>query len=176
MTSFEIFGHPCNLFLLDTSARLLATFVCLSSSNNIALHVLHDWNEDACSFIDTGIEWVRSFPSSLVFRDDADRCLSRIARHGRVTFMMSRSSFTRNRMAVRRNTSILCPFFASTCSSARRAGGRRQRSPRVSRRPQAARWASYPGLTRHRSGTQIPSTTFGNGGHRCPVCHRSAAR
>ena len=60
VTSFQIFGHPCNLFLLDTSARLLATFVCLASSNNIALHVLHDWNEDACSFIDTGIEWVSS--------------------------------------------------------------------------------------------------------------------
>ena len=58
VTSFQIHGHPCNLFLLDTSAHLLATFVCLSSSNNIALHVLHDWNEDAYSFIDTGIEWV----------------------------------------------------------------------------------------------------------------------
>ncbi|KAJ3525409.1 hypothetical protein NM688_g8404 [Phlebia brevispora] len=57
VADFQMTGRPFNLFLLDPSVYLLGGFVWLSSSNNIALYVLHDWEKGIYSYIDTGIKW-----------------------------------------------------------------------------------------------------------------------
>ena len=57
--AFTMYGDPCNLFLLDISSRMVASFVSLPSTRTVVLYLLPDWDEDVCSFIDTGIKWVR---------------------------------------------------------------------------------------------------------------------
>lgn len=62
---FKTTGVVMNVFLLDPSARLLAAFVWVSSSNTIGLYALLDWDKPEYVFIDTGIECVRlTSPSS----------------------------------------------------------------------------------------------------------------
>ncbi|KAF7428966.1 hypothetical protein PC9H_008203 [Pleurotus ostreatus] len=53
---FKTTGVVMNVFLLDPSARLLAAFVWVSSSNTIGLYALLDWDKPEYVFIDTGIE------------------------------------------------------------------------------------------------------------------------
>jgi hypothetical protein len=63
VTEFRTKGVVMNIFLLDPSERLLSAFVWCSNSNTIGLYALLDWSKPEYVFIDTGIEYVRSFTS-----------------------------------------------------------------------------------------------------------------
>ncbi|KAK0221161.1 hypothetical protein EDD85DRAFT_779563 [Armillaria nabsnona] len=56
VTRFKTKGVVMNVFLLDPVARLLSSYIWISTSNTIALYLLPDWNKDEYVFIDTGIE------------------------------------------------------------------------------------------------------------------------
>ncbi|KAK0446952.1 uncharacterized protein EV420DRAFT_882849 [Desarmillaria tabescens] len=56
VTRFKTKGVVMNVFLLDPVARLLSSYIWISTSNTIALYLLPDWSKDEYVFIDTGIE------------------------------------------------------------------------------------------------------------------------
>ncbi|KAG7439659.1 uncharacterized protein BT62DRAFT_957815 [Guyanagaster necrorhizus] len=56
VTHFKTRGVVMNVFLLDPVARLLSSYIWISTSNTIALYLLPDWSKDEYVFIDTGIE------------------------------------------------------------------------------------------------------------------------
>ncbi len=61
VTRFKTKGVVMNVFLLDPVARLLSSYIWISTSNTIALYLLPDWSKDEYVFIDTGIECVSTF-------------------------------------------------------------------------------------------------------------------
>ncbi|KAK0468882.1 hypothetical protein IW261DRAFT_1553794 [Armillaria novae-zelandiae] len=56
VTCFKTKGVVMNVFLLDPVARLLSSYIWISTSNTIALYLLPDWSKDEYVFIDTGIQ------------------------------------------------------------------------------------------------------------------------
>jgi hypothetical protein len=64
LSLFTIPDPVMNVFLLDTTQRLLAAFVYLHETHSLGLYCLLDWNEEEYVFIDTNIRCVRPFHDS----------------------------------------------------------------------------------------------------------------
>lgn len=65
-TPFHLVGLVLNIYILDTSSRLLCALIVIPNSDNLGIYVMLDWNKKECVSIDTGMLFVNTISSVLM--------------------------------------------------------------------------------------------------------------